>query len=649
MAFQTDKYLNFYLVGILLLTQMYTFCLAACKCESADMKMACDRYGLTSIPRCHHLNPAVRQINLSGNLIKSIGPSDFTLFPKLNVLDLQWNSIKVIPCTTFCLLSNLTELNLGNNQISSLDCQIYSGLKGNFSLDLSYQHCYKNPADTFDGLDHLIKLRLSSNMLTTLHSRSFAGLKSLQALYLENNQIKVLARDTFRGIYNVNELDLSGNKLVLIKSSYFKGLSKLEVLKLNGNNILRIERNTFKHCKHITEIDLCDNSLTEIEQSAFRGLSHLNILKLNNNKILTLDPQVFESDIQLLFLGLTENPWNCSCELLRLKQWLEFTGSTVVTVFVKCSQPETLRGQYLDVMSSALTRSLGSVCSDAELLVRPRTSESTRSTWMTKQDVFSSENLRAQRRVGRTVPRWAVKRTHRGVDMLQYQEQPADATQKRPAAITTGNGTLISAPQVKNITDACAYNEQILINLETVTVTSNSVFLKWVVTGKAYAGAYFRVMYDQFDTKTKFSRFVNIKPGMACTLGDLRPLTPYFMCVESVVDDRVCPVASRDLCVGVVTGAEVAPGPEPQSLILIFTLINSLAIVAIFAVLAGTGLALRRQNDAASLVYAQNRCGSCAMCAVQMSDFNSAVNTNSSHTGTYQPNDMDAIDMPPGH
>lgn len=652
MASETDKYFNFGLVGVLLLTQMYTFCLAMCTCESTDMEMVCDGCGLTNIPRCNHFNPAVRQINLSDNLITSIGPADFTFFPKLSVLDLQLNLIKVIPCTTFHF-HNLTELNLGNNRITSLRCQIDSSWPGHHSLDYSSQLLYKDQVDTFDGLGRLIKLRLSSNMLTTLDSGSFASLKSLKALYLENNQIKVLERNAFKGLQNLNELDLSGNRLVLLKPSDLKGLPKLEVLKLNGNQIVRIRMKTFIHCKQITEIDFSDNSLTVIEQSAFHSLSHLNILKINNNKISSLDPQVFDSSSQLSYLGLNKNPWSCTCALLRLKQWLEFTGSTIVTVFVKCSQPEPLRGQYLDVMSSALTRSLESRCSHAELHVEPGTIDSTRNTWVTKQDVSSSssESSRAQRRVGRTASRRLVKRMHGNVDMLHYQGQPADVTKARLVALTTGNGTFTGALSVKNITDACTYNEQIVLSLDSVTVSSDSVSLRWSVVGKAKPNVYFRVMYDQFDTKIKFSRFVNIKQGMACRLSDLRPLTPYFVCVESVVDERVCPVASRDLCLGVVTADEEIVGPEPETVILIFTGINSLCIAAILGVLACLGLALQRRlpTDAVSLIYARNRCQSCTMCAVQMSDLNSAANTNSSHTGTYQPNDTDAIELPPVH
>lgn len=650
MASETDKYFNLGLVSVLLLTQMYTFCVAMCTCESKDMEMACDGYGLTNILRCNHFNPAVRQMNLSDNLITSIGPADFTFFPKLSVLDLQLNLIKVIPCTTFNF-HNLTELNLGNNRISSLRCQINSKWPGHLSLDYSSQLFYKDQVDTFDGLGLLIRLRLSDNMLTTLNSRSFAGLKSLKALYLENNQIKVLERDTFKGLHNLNELDLSGNRLVLLKPWYFKGLPRLEVLKLNGNYIVNIQKKTFVHSNQITEIDFSDNLLTVIEKSAFHSLSHLNILKLNNNKITSLDPQVFDSKTQLSYLGLNKNPWSCSCGLLRLKQWLEFTSSTTDTVFVKCSQPELLRGQYLDVMSSALTRNLGSACSHAELHVEPGTTDSSRNTRVTKQDVSSSERPRAQRRVGRTASRRLVNRTHGNVDMLQYQEQPADDTKARFAAITTGNGTLTSSLSGKNITDACAYNEQIVLNLDSVTVSSDSVFLRWTVIGKAKTNVYFRVMYDQFDTKTKFSRFVNIRQGTACRLSDLRHLTPYFICVESVVDERVCPVASRDLCLGVVTADEEMSGPDPQTVILIFTGINSLSIVAILGVLACLGLALQKRlpTDAVSLIYARNRCQSCNMCAIQMSDLNSAANTNSSNTGTYQPNDTDAIDLPPVH
>ncbi|KAM9447378.1 uncharacterized protein ACWYII_012924 [Salvelinus alpinus] len=99
----------------------------------------------------------------------------------------------------------------------------------------------------------------------------------------------------------------------------------------------------------------------------------------------------------------------------------------------------------------------------------------------------------------------------------------------------------------------------------------------------------------------------------------------------SVAHEQVCHVASRDLCLGIITDAEELSGLEPHTIILYtFT--------------------LRKHWSSTLLMFSQNRSISCAMCAgIPMSYRNSGIQTNSSHTGTYQLNEDDAIELPPAH
>uniref|UniRef100_A0A6Q2X5C7 LRRCT domain-containing protein n=1 Tax=Esox lucius TaxID=8010 RepID=A0A6Q2X5C7_ESOLU len=97
-------------------------------------------------------------------------------------------------------------------------------------------------------------------------------------------------------------------------------------------------------CTHIRQIDLSDNLISTMEDSAFVGLTHLRVLKLNRNRLSHLSPRASESSFQLSYFNLDENPWDCNCRILCLKRWLEMSSNRLLSVSVRCSQPETLRG-----------------------------------------------------------------------------------------------------------------------------------------------------------------------------------------------------------------------------------------------------------------------------------------------------------------
>ncbi|MBN3326408.1 TRIL protein, partial [Atractosteus spatula] len=156
--------------------------------------------------------------------------------------------------------------------------------------------------------------------------------------------------------------------------------------------------------------------------------------------------------------------------------------------------------------------------------------------------------------------------------------------------------------------------------------------------------------YDQFDGDIRFSRFININKGNVCNLRDLRASTSYFVCVESVVNEKVCEVAPRDLCIGIVTKGENNSTPDPQLVILYISGANAVAItITLVIIICAVGLKTRKRKsppDSLGMVYSRNRRVCCAVCVGLPSDYNSGYNSNSSHTGTYQPNEIGAIDLP---
>ncbi|KAG9271469.1 TLR4 interactor with leucine rich repeats-like [Astyanax mexicanus] len=659
-------------------------CPTVCECRNGEL--FCMNSGLSHLLWLQ----STKHLRLAGNLVDCIRPSGLQLYTNLTVWDLETNA-KFFNFVSFYYLWNLTslDLNVGHFDSSILDCNLLASKIDTVNMDklndvqqtVHYRRVTQQRSvtlksleiilldhvmrieslakNTFKGQQSLQRLNLSGNRLSRFSDSILRPLSSLAELILDENLLSEIRDSNFRELRNLKVLSLSHNRLSWIHPSAFKGLHKLEVLKLKGNYIFMIKKVTFQYCRKLRDIDLSDNAISHLDNFTFSGLPHLRRLKLNNNRLLQLNPQVFGSSApQLQFLDLTGNTWKCVCRFLSLKSWLESGRNGLV--IVKCSHPERLKGQYLHTIRGALIRSGGGPRSRARTSVQSKPTHSGSGSRVTRQTCHDGDRYHTHRRVGRTAPQLLIKHTEEGssAEPVQYQDESAGgalATQNiqsapERVARSPSNSTRKKVTENSTGSDACSYNQLAILNISAVTVTSSSALIKWTLAKNTAPNVHFRVMYDHFHTRTRFSRFVSVKQGTTCNLCDLRPSTPYLVCVESVVDEKVCHVASRELCLGIITKPEEMSGPEPQTIILYLSGVNTFAILALLALFARMGCVLRKrlQADALTLLYSREKSISCAMCAgIPMSDRTSGMNTSSSHTGTYQQSDaIDAIDLP---
>nr|XP_033775302.1 leucine-rich repeat-containing protein 19 isoform X2 [Geotrypetes seraphini] len=142
--------------------------------------------------------------------------------------------------------------------------------------------------------------------------------QNVSILYLSNNNISFSAKDNkILQIYiNLNELYLNNNKFTGLPENSFSQLAKLKILNLRNNSINIIEKN------------------------AFRGLDNLINLDLGNNRI---SQWMIATNLHLKNLALDGNPWNCTCSLLSLQNWLNSTKSVTANENTTvCISPEHL-------------------------------------------------------------------------------------------------------------------------------------------------------------------------------------------------------------------------------------------------------------------------------------------------------------------
>lgn len=187
-------------------------------------------------------------------------------------------------------------------------------------------------------------LDLTGNILPTIGPEEFskAGLVNLQKVYMSRCRLKTIERYAFQDLINLVELDLSYNFLNAVPSQSFDSITELRELKLNGNPIHRIAANAFVHLSQLVRLDLSECRISHIELKAFKGLEKsLERLKLDENKLSEVEAPSFTVLQKLKGLELAGNPWNCSCRLRPVRQWmLRYNVPSDFTP--NCHQPKRL-------------------------------------------------------------------------------------------------------------------------------------------------------------------------------------------------------------------------------------------------------------------------------------------------------------------
>ncbi|NXX24570.1 LRR70 protein, partial [Nicator chloris] len=382
---------------LFLLLQKEAFgCPSACQL-CTGRQVSCRNAGLSSIP--WNLPKTTILVYLSGNNISHVTPNDLRGLQKLAALYMDNSSILYVCPKAFVELSKLCYLHLNSNKIKRLDPGIFEGLSSLRFLYLQNNQIAFLPRGLFSDLLSVRYLTLQRNRLSVLGSGTFWGMISLQALNLANNKISRISDSAFHHLENLAYLFLEGNNLTLVPSNAigrlknlerlslshnpigsiqsfaFKGLSKLRYLSLKNVKLKCVAANGFFGLNNLSQLILSYNDLENINSSTFTLLNNLMYLQLDRNKIASIDdgtfekmgqslkvlslafnnitelqPEVLKPLVSLTHLQVHSNPWNCSCKLLALLNWL---ASSSVSAKIHCQNPQSVRGRPLHYMKRA--------------------------------------------------------------------------------------------------------------------------------------------------------------------------------------------------------------------------------------------------------------------------------------------------------
>uniref|UniRef100_A0A5F9DSS1 SLIT and NTRK like family member 6 n=1 Tax=Oryctolagus cuniculus TaxID=9986 RepID=A0A5F9DSS1_RABIT len=198
------------------------------------------------------------------------------------------------------------------------------------------------------------KLILAGNIIHTLMKSDLVEYFTLEMLHLGNNRIEVLEEGSFMNLTRLQKLYLNGNHLTKLNRGMFLGLQNLEYLYVEYNAVKEILPGTFNPMPKLKVLYLNNNLLQVLPPHIFSGVP-LTRINLKTNQFSHLPVSNILDDLDLLTqIDLEDNPWDCSCDLVGLQQWIQKLNKNTVTDDILCTSPGHLNKKELKALNSEL-------------------------------------------------------------------------------------------------------------------------------------------------------------------------------------------------------------------------------------------------------------------------------------------------------
>lgn len=271
----------------------------------------------------------LKTLILSGNNISAADLTAALSLTNLQRLSLKNCSLTRLPSNTFNKFPNLVELDISMNPLNNAFIHLLNPLERLEHLDLSNSDLDYISSNTFSKMTSLKTLTLSGNPLKKLESGLFENLTNLKVLKLRNCGLTGLDETVFqeKSIYpNLGELYLSGNPLIIPKKGSFLPwqLNQLKTLDLSSCNITYIPPNALHSFGNITKLNLNGNQLTSDDEHSLEFLANLRFLEkldMSQNHLKWITPFLFRNNLNLKWLKLVGNPWQCGCNIADMWEW----------------------------------------------------------------------------------------------------------------------------------------------------------------------------------------------------------------------------------------------------------------------------------------------------------------------------------------
>lgn len=171
---------------------------------------------------------------------------------------------------------------------------------------------------TFLRLAQLQDLDLSDNGLVALHTGP--TLPSLKELILSHNALGALP--VLQGLPALTRLAVAHNSVATLAPRAFLAVPSLQDLDLRGNRLRTLPQDVFAGLRELKDLDISENLLEKLPKELLQDLQDLETLWLSGNRLQSLPPNFFPEGHIFMYVFLTENPWQCDCNLHYLRGWI---------------------------------------------------------------------------------------------------------------------------------------------------------------------------------------------------------------------------------------------------------------------------------------------------------------------------------------
>lgn len=266
-------------------------------------------------------------------------------------LSLDHNHIKVIPAFAFYGAPNLVTLSLSHNEILNLNYRDLAGLLNLRHLDLSYNNLTMLSEMTFPPFPKLDTLDLRYNAIQHIFAYTFDVMNTTRVLQLGDSEVEIdftQSENAFDSLHALRELTILNGSHPKFDERIFTGLNEVRIVRMQGR-FRELTFESFGSIPNVTEIILSRCAIETLSMDTFYNSELLEVIDLSRNRLAYLPPNLFDrqSELRELYLHhnqlsslpssffahtaakvirLTDNPWNCSCALL--KTWKQAVTNT---------------------------------------------------------------------------------------------------------------------------------------------------------------------------------------------------------------------------------------------------------------------------------------------------------------------------------
>ncbi|ELT94470.1 hypothetical protein CAPTEDRAFT_65802, partial [Capitella teleta] len=224
-------------------------------------------------------------------------------------------------CPSNCACNEtLLSVSCVNSRLAEIPANLPKFIK---SLNLRQNRISVLPTNIFNGFQNLTFLYLNQNRITHIEEGAFTGMVSLVQLHIGDNLLSIETLET-----SVFEAELYMSKFTMSSSNVtetiFQNISTLKVLSLRDSRLTSIPTKTLNGLTQLRSLTFDNLNIGYVSEDMFESLYSLTKLSLINNNLRVINATSFPRYLleNITKLYLTNNPWDCSCELFWFMEWI---------------------------------------------------------------------------------------------------------------------------------------------------------------------------------------------------------------------------------------------------------------------------------------------------------------------------------------